>query len=371
MKTKIIFTALCLFFLLPAADLARAEAGSPQEEIFKARVIEVLEHNEDKREDGSVSVRQKLKLTGLEGSWRDEEIIFDGTQFDVLSAQSYKTGDRVMVSHSPGPDGEENFYVTGFARAGAIYLLALLFAGAVVAIGRLKGFRALAVLFLTFFIILKFIIPRILTGGDPLLNSIIGSLFILILAIYITEGLKRSSTIAILAVLISLVITGLISVWFTALARLSGFASDEAVYLIGLSGGEINTQGLLLAGIIIGALGVLDDVIISQVALVRELKAANPGLNDWQVYRQAMRVGVSHLSSMVNTLFLAYAGASLPLLILFSVNEPPFLTFGRVINDELIATEIVRALTGSIGLVLAVPIATLLAAKLLKHRVKS
>lgn len=368
MKYKIFFTAVIIFSIAFAAGPGRADSLSGTEEIFKAKVLEVMEHNEIKRDDGSISIRQKLRLKGLDGGWQGREFIFDSGGVDVLSGAAYKAGDKVMVSYSPGPDGEDNFYVLGFARSGSLYWLAFLFALAVIAIGRRKGFRALIVLALTFFIILYFIIPRILAGGNPLFISIIGSFFILVLAIYITEGLKKSSTIAILAVLLSLIITGIISAWFTSLAKLTGFAGDEAIYLIGLAGGAINTKGLLLAGIIIGALGVLDDVVISQVMLVRELKNANPGLTRLDIYRRAMKVGVSHLSSMVNTLFLAYAGAALPLLILFSVNEPPFLDFSQVISDELVATEIVRALAGSIGLVLAVPLSTLLAVRFLKAK---
>ncbi|OGG92094.1 hypothetical protein A3H03_01130 [Candidatus Kuenenbacteria bacterium RIFCSPLOWO2_12_FULL_42_13] len=365
MRTKILFLISSLFLLLPTALFAQNNQEQ-NEEIFKARVVEIVEQKNVTRDDGSVSIQQKLKLKGLEGKWEDKEIIFDGTEFDVLSASDYKINDKVLVNYSVGPEGEENFYVIGFSRTSPIYWLAFLFALIVIAIGRLKGFRALIVLLLTFLIILKFIIPKILTGSDPLLITIIGSLFILILSVYITEGLKRTSTIAIFSILISLIITGLLSVWFSAITKLTGFASEEAMYLIGLSGGNINIKGLLLAGIIIGALGVLDDVIISQVALVKELKISNPELTKSQIYNQAMRVGISHLSSMVNTLFLAYAGASLPLLILFSVKQPPFLTFNQVIDNEMMATEIVRTFTGSIGLVLAVPIATFLAVQFIK-----
>jgi len=355
------------FLFLPSALLlAQNNPEQKSEEIFKARVVEIIEQKNITRDDGSISIQQKLKLRGLEGDWKDREIIFDETKFDVLSASEYTVGDKVLVNYSPGPEGEKNFYVIGFSRANPIYWLAFLFALIVIAVGGLKGLRALIVLLLTFLIILKFIIPKILSGSDPLLISIIGSFFILILAVYITEGFKRTSTIAVFAILISLVITGLLSVWFSAIAKLTGFASEEAMYLVGLAGGNINIKGLLLAGIIIGTLGVLDDVIISQVVLVKELKASNPGLTKNQIYHQAMRVGISHLSSMVNTLFLAYAGASLPLLILFSVKQPPFLTFNQIIDNEMIATEIVRTFTGSIGLVLAVPIATFLAARLIK-----
>ncbi len=338
------------------------------EEIFKARVIEVIENNSVSRDDGSISIQQKLKLVGLENNWKDKEVFFDGTGYDVSSASEYKVGDRVLVHYSAEPDGGESFYVIGFSRTNSIYWLVLLFALTVIIIGRLKGVRALVVLLLTFLVILKFIIPKILTGSDPLFITIVGSLFILIFGVYITEGFKKTSTISIFSILISLVITGLLSIWFSSITKLTGFASEEATYLVGLAGGIINIKGLLLAGIIIGALGVLDDVIISQVALVKELKISNPELTKNQTYKQAMRVGISHLSSMVNTLFLAYAGASLPLLILFSVKQEPFLTFNQVIDNEMMATEIVRALTGSIGIVLAVPIATFLAVNFIKSK---
>jgi uncharacterized membrane protein len=364
MKIKTLLILSFVFLLLPRTPLfAQSE---PTEEVFKAQVIEIIETNESTREDGSISVQQKLKLKGLEGIFKNKEIIFDGTEFDVTSTSRYETGDKVMVNHSSVPEGKDVFYIVGFARSSPLCWLVLLFSLIVVLVGRLKGFRALIVLFLTFLIILKFIIPRILAGGDPLFASIIGSFFILILAIYLTEGLKISSTVAIFSIFISLIITGLLSVWFAAAAKLTGFASEESLYLIGISGGHINLKGLLLAGIVIGALGVLDDVVISQVMLVKELRNANPEATKRQIYRQAMKVGVSHLSSMVNTLFLAYAGASLPLLILFSVKEPPFLTFSQILNHEAIAAEIVRTVTGSIGLVLAVPIATLMAAQFIK-----
>lgn len=361
MKIKTLLFLSFFFLLLPAALFAQDNPEQVNEEIFKARVIEVLEQKDTIREDGSQAIQQKLKLQGIEGDWEDKEIIFDGTEFDVLSASEYAVGDKVLVNYNSGPAGENNFYVIGYSRTSPVFWLAFLFALIVIIVGRFKGLRALVVLLLTFLIILKFIIPKILAGSNPLSISIIGSFFILILAVYITEGFKRTSTIAIFSILISLIITGLLSVWFSSITKLTGFVSEEAMYLIGIGGGNINIKGLLLAGIIIGALGVLDDVIISQVALVQELKISNPELSKSQLYKQAMRVGVSHLSSMVNTLFLAYAGASLPLLILFSVRQPPFLTFNQVIENEMIATEIVRTITGSIGLVLAVPIATFLA----------
>jgi uncharacterized membrane protein len=369
MKFKITSLIAVFFILFPIISCAQnSPEAETNEEIFKARIIEIIEQENIVREDGSISIRQKIKLTGLEGAWKDKEIIFDGTELDVLSANEYETGDNVMVSYNLDFEGNPDFYVIGFYRTNSIFWLAFLFALAVIIIGRLKGFRALIVLILTFIIILKFIIPEILSGGNPLLISIIGAIFILLLAVYITEGFKKTSTIAIFSITISLIITGLLSVFFSELTNLTGFASEDAAFLVGLAGSAINIKGLLLAGIIIGALGVLDDVTISQIALVNELKISNPKKTKLQIYRQAMKVGISHLSSMVNTLFLAYAGASLPLLILFSIKQPPLLTFDQVINNEMITTEIVRTLTGSIGLVLAIPIATFLAVQFIKSK---
>ncbi len=363
----------CALILLLTGLICLPQIGAAQQqntaasETFPARVVEVMEQKTIANEAGDTAVQQKLKLRPLEGSWENKEIIYDGTQYEVTAVPEYSVGDKVQVTHTINVDGEDIFFVVDYVRQGPLLWLALLFAVIVIVVGRLKGLRALLVLVLTFLVILGFIIPRILDGWPPLLVSIIGAVAILVVAIYFTEGFKRSSTIAVSGILISLIITGLLSLWFTSLTKLTGFASDEAIYLISLGVGDLNVQGLLLAGIIIGALGVLDDVAISQTVLVREFKASNPDLSTGQVFKKAMRVGVSHMSSMVNTLFLAYAGAALPLLILFSINQPPFTTLGDVINNEQIATEIVRTLTGSIGLVLAVPITTWLAARFIRR----
>ena len=142
------------------------------------------------------------------------------------------------------------------------------------------------------------------------------------------------------------------------------------MFLIDFGKTMINFKGLLLAGIIISTLGVLDDVIISQIVSVEQIKKINSNLSKKDVYKKAMKIGVSHMSSMINTLFLVYAGASLPLLLLFTINEPPFLTFNQIINNEIIAIEIVRTLAGSIGLVLSIPITTFLASWFLKDKKK-
>lgn len=353
---------MMLFAVIPVpATAQQQDKTETQDDFLRAVVLEVLEEQTEQRENGSLAVKQKLLLEGLTGSYQGQEIIHDGLKLDVLSATRYEPGDKVMVVRTVSPSGQETFHVTEYERSGPLFWLALLFSLVVVAIGRLKGLRAILVLGLTFLIILKFIIPQILAGHSPLAIGLIGSLAILLVAIYVTEGINRKSHLSIAAIAVSLLITGLLAVWFVDWVRLTGFESEDVMYLVSSAYGAINVKGLLLAGIMIGALGVLDDVVISQVSLVEQLKQSGSGLTKKETYRRAMKVGVSHLSSMVNTLFLAYAGASLPLLMLFGINDLAPLGFTQVLSNEMLATEIVRSLVGSMGLVLAVPIATLLA----------
>ena len=359
-----------IFLLIVLVALFLPVFIQAQEAVFEARVLRILETQKTEREDGSIIIQQKIKLEGLEGEWQDKEIIYNGiADLDVISQNVYKEGDRVIVSYSKGIDGNDRFYVTDFVRRSSLYWLLIIFILAVIIIGKWKGFRALISLALTFGVIIFFILPRILAGDSPLLIAIIGSVIIIFFIIYLTEGFNRRSHTALISILITLLITGLISILFTSLARLTGMASEETMFLIGLGENTINFQGLLLAGIILGTLGVLDDMVISQVAAVEQIKSANPELSKKEVFKKSYKIGISHISSMTNTLFLAYAGAALPLLLLFSVKQAPFLTFSQVINNEMIATEIVRTLTGSIGLVLAVPIATLLAVQIIKVKI--
>ena len=235
-------------------------------------------------------------------------------------------------------------------------------------VARWKGFKALLSLILTFVVMFVLIIPQILNGVSPIGVTIIGSILILLIIVYLTEGISRESNVSVLSIAISLLLTGLLATLFVNLARLTGGGDEQIIYLIGLGQGAIDFRGLLMAGIIIGTLGALDDGVISQVAVVGQLKEANADLSKKQLYKSAMKIGTSHIGSMINTLFLAYAGAALPLLILFSVKVEPFMSLSQILNNEMIATEIVRAFVGSIGLAMAIPIATLLAVYFLKVR---
>lgn len=188
--------------------------------------------------------------------------------------------------------------------------------------------------------------------------AVVGACLIMFAVLYLTHGLSARTSTAVLGTLASLLLIGGLATAFTALARLTGFDETTSA-LIGTLGTGVDARGLLLAGVVIGALGVLDDVTVTQTSAVWELRHANPALSARGLYAAAMRIGRDHVSSAVNTLVLAYAGASLPLLLIFSVSGRGM---GDVVTSEEVATEIVRTLVGSIGLVASVPITTLVAA---------
>lgn len=360
-RFKKIFIFTILFFLL-FPSLSSAEEKIGESASFKAVVTEILQVEEKNREDGHQFKQQNLKLLGIEGDWKDKEIIYNGiSDIEVANALVYKVGDKVFVNGYTNESGQSVFYIVDFVRSGYLYALFIIFVLAVILVGRLKGVKALISLFISFFIIIEFILPQVLAGRDPFIISLIGGVIILAFIIYLTEGFKRKSHIAVFSVLVSLFVTLVLSVIFTNLTKLSGLSQEEAVFLIGLGDSEINFQGLLLAGFIIGAIGILDDIIIGQIEAVAQIREANPALPAKKVFSLAYKIGNTHLGAIINTLFLVYAGASLPLLLLFILNQDSGLTFSRLINTEIVSTEIVRTLVGSIGVLLSMPIATFLA----------
>jgi uncharacterized membrane protein len=244
-------------------------------------------------------------------------------------------------------------------RTDQLLVLAAAFVLAILAVGGLQGLSSLLGLAISFLVILRFIVPHILAGTNPIAVSVVGALFVQVATLYLSHGLGLKTTAGLLGTVGALVLTGLLGTFFIDWTRLLGLASEEASFISARAEGAINLQGLLLAGLIIGALGVLDDVAMSQASAVFELHGLNPDQNVGELFRRGMRIGRDHIAATVNTLFLAYAGASLPLLILLSTRPEPLLT---LLNREFIAVEIVSTLVGSIGLIAAVPLTTLTAA---------
>jgi uncharacterized membrane protein len=275
-------------------------------------------------------------------------------------------GDEVRVVEGVAPPGSPGttpgvaYTLTDFERRGPMLFLVGLFALLVVAFGRLRGALSLAGLAASLGIVLVFVIPAILDGTSPLAVALIGSMAIMLVTIALAHGTGPKSLAAMLGTAVSLLLTVLLAVLFSELTHLTGLSSEEA-FILQAGDAGLSLEGLLLAGIVIGALGVLDDVTVSQSSTVLALRRANPALGFRALSGLAMRVGRDHVSATVNTLVLAYVGASLPILLVFSSGELPFF---EAVNLELIAKEIVATLVGSIGLIAAVPITTALAALL-------
>jgi len=327
------------------------------EETVQARVLEVIEEGEIDR-GGIAQPYQKLRVVLLDGDLAGRAVTVDHGLYSLLSPESlYRAEDRVWVLRSRGPDGSDVLIITDAVRLDAMAWLAIAFVAIIVVVARWQGVRSLLGMLVSLLIITQFILPMILAGGDPVSISVAGSFVVLAVTLYLIYGWKRKTHAAVTGMLFSLIITGLLAALAVGLARLTGQGAEEALFLQA-SGAAINLRGLLLAGIIVGALGVLDDVTISQASAVTELAAANPDLAPLDVFRRAMNIGRDHIASTVNTLVLAYVGASLPLLLLFSIYPQPF---AQTLNREFIAEEVVRTLVGSLGLVLSVPITTFLA----------
>lgn len=372
MKKIIIFLFL-ISILFPISSNAEegqlVQIEEVKDVVFEAKVLEIIGEQEITRESGNTAVQQHLRLEGLEGDFKFKEFEVNNIGgLDVVGGVEAKIGDKVIVTYSRTIDGSDKFVITDFKRLNGLWILGAIFIMLILIIGKWTGLKAIGTLAVSFLIIMAFVIPQIVKGSSPLLISLFGSLVILALVIYVHWGFKLKSHIATISIFISLLITGVISILFTGLAKLSGLADDNILYLVGQSGINIQFEGLLLAGIIIGTLGVLDDVVISQISTVEQLKEVNPKITASEAFSRGMKIGVDHLSSMTNTLFMAYAGASLPLLLLFYLRTEPFMKITQILNNQMIATEIVRTLVGSIGLILAVPLATFLAAKYLKAK---
>jgi uncharacterized membrane protein len=229
---------------------------------------------------------------------------------------------------------------------------------AVVALSRWRGLAALAGLGASILILVTFMLPALVQGESPLLVAITGASVIMIVTLYLAHGVNEMTTAAVVGTATALVFTILLALAFIDLGRITGLASDDAVYArFNVEG--LDLRGLVLAGLIIAALGVLDDVTVSQASTVFALHDTDRTLTWRALFGRAMRVGRDHIASVVNTLVLAYAGAALPLLLLFTIARSGV---GTVAFSELVSEEIVRTLVGSIGLVASVPVTTLLAA---------
>ncbi len=362
-KFLVVFSFVLFYFLLnPAVITAQDPEITPVQDFQQAQIIKIIEEGEKLVFDTNRPY-QLVEAKILSGENTGEIVkIEHGSRISLGKDQKVKAGDKVILYRGGFNDQVDDYQIIDKYRLDKVLYFVIFFFVLVLGVSRIKGLGSLIGLAISLFIILKYIVPEILAGKDPVLISIIGSSIIMFSTIYLSHGFSKKTTIALLSTIITLVITGLLATFSIALTRLTGLG-DEVAYSLtfGTQTEGLNFKGLLLGGMIIGALGILDDVTTTQSSSIQELSRANKEYHFLHLLKSGFNIGKDHISSVVNTLFLAYTGASLPLLILLVLN-PSEQPLWFLLNNEPIAEEIVRTLVGSIGLVLAVPITTLIAA---------
>lgn len=351
--SRTIFFIITVFALLPGSILAQV-VHQDFEERARAEVLSVEEEYE--REitgTGATVAVQELRVKLLEGE-RAGEIVGLTSEKVQLSE-----GDTIYVNRIVDISGNEYVTFADFERRPVLYFVAALFVVMLLFFSGWQGVRALLSLGGSIAAIFFLLVPALLAGYDPALTSVAIAAIVMAFVLFGTHGINPRTIIAFVGTYSAVAITGLIAFFSVDLMRLTGFSNDASVYLNFATNGQLDLAGLLLGSIIIGILGVLDDVSITQASVVQELKHANDKLHFVELYSRAIRVGKDHIGSLVNTLALAYVGVSLPLILLYAKTESSFIT---TLNQEVIASEIIRIIIGSIGLILAVPMTTLAAA---------
>jgi len=338
---------------VPDVNMTSFGAGTVQ-----ARVMEIIEEGEIDL-GGALQHYQIARVELLAGEYRGIIMEMDYGRRQVLASPVYlQPGDKVLVTIGSRPDGVLSVYFVDFVRSGSLLWLTAIFVAVILLISRWKGLRSLLSMAFSLLVIIGYIIPHILAGEDPLWVSIIGSVILLAVTLYLTYGWNLKTHAAVLSMVFVLLITGTLAGLSVLFTRLTGSGDENALFLLQMLNTQINLRGLLLGGMIIGALGVLDDLVTTQASAVFELHRANKSLGFRGLFGAAMRIGQDHVAATVNTLVLAYAGAALPMLLMFSLGQG---NYGFLVNYEFVAEEIVRTLVGSLGLVIAVPLTTVIA----------
>ncbi len=359
MKRIVSILILCLTLALPLQAQENPPIYTGIQTYLRGTVENIQYQKEINACGNDVEIRNiTIRLTPPQAS-EDTVVVTERVDIQIVNQPKTKIGDKVVILKTVDNESVD-YFITDYNRLPMLGLVTVIFLLAVILLSRWKGFLSLLALAISLFTLIRFIAPAILNGGNPLLISLVGVCALIIPMFYLGHGWNKKTTIAALATFISVILAAVIATIFVSLTRLAGLGSEEAAMLQLNSEQTINLSGLLLGGMIIGALGVLDDITIAQTTAIAELKEVNQTLTGWDLYRRGLKLGREHIASLVNTLALAYVGASFPLFLLFTLNSSQ--PVWAIINSEIIAEEIIRALVGSMALVLAVPIASALAA---------
>jgi len=306
---------------------------------------------------------QIIKVKALTGKIKGKTFSIDFSitgSIAQISNDNYQVGQTYFAEYNIKNDGSGFITLLEIDRLPAIYFLIAMFCFCVILFGKKQGFYAILGMAISFLILIFIVAKGIFSGYNIILLTLISAILIMIATLYLTYGLTKKTHAAMLGSLFSLIVTIILSYIFIKLTELTGFASEESSFLA-IYDNSIDMKNILFAGMIIGTLGLLDDITVGQASIAFQIAETNPMLNTYEIYKKGLEVGKDHVASMVNTLIIAYAGASFPLFLLF-VQDGSDLSY--IINSEIVAEEIVRMLAGSMGLLMAVPLTTYIASKM-------
>ncbi len=335
--------------------------SSPIQEFYKGVVIEISEQGETEV-DNYKSYYQVVSVKILEGSEKGKtKNIENGKQFRMGKNQLLKVNQEIVIAKVIYPNGETIYSVYDFYRLNMIALFLIIFFIAIFLVGGKKGIGSTIGMLISLMIILFFIVPLILKGYDPLTITIIGSMIIILTTTYLAHGVSQKTTIALISTIVSLIFTAGFALCAIEFSSITGLGNEEAYSLQLGPTSFIDIRGLFLSGIIITTLGALNDITTTQSTTIYELRETNPKLSFMELFEKGLNVGKEHIASMVNTLILAYAGGAFAVFI-FLVLNPVKLPYWVILNNEIISDEIIKIISGSMGLLLSVPIVTIIAA---------
>ena len=342
-----------LFNLIPSAAFAQNQLPVSSE-YERAEVKQIL--NEDLQENAT----QQAEIELLTGPNKGKKFTLRHEFFQIQKGQKLEPGDVIIVSSSTDEEGKQNYVFLEKYRLTGLFWSVIIFFAFALLIGRRKTLGALIGLVLTVIILIYGVIPQIAAGHNPLWITLIASL-VITASLYISHGLKKRTHISVISMLLSIGIAVAAAYIFTYITFLTGAATEDVYFLQSGPLKNLDLQSLLMSGMILGALGVLDDVVTAQSAAVDELHQANPSLSRSELYRRGMSIGREHIASLINTLFLAYTGAAfVGIIILVSSNTVPL---WLALNSETLIEEIIRTIVGSMALILAVPLTTFIASR--------
>lgn len=361
MKKVLLFIAIMMLFI---GTFSYADVNTSDIDVSIEKG-EVLFIEEEESELGFIHKIQYVTLEIITGEHkgeiveRVENVLSDSYVMDI----EVEVGQKVLLSIETYPGGEREIYITSEVRDTYIMWLIIIFMLVLIYVGKKQGFKTIFTLFVTMFFVFMVELPLLLRGYNAVLVTIVVAVFITVITMIAISGFSKKTYAAIIGTVLGVIIAGGLAIFVSHKVKLTGLSNEEAVMLLNVRDVTFNFKHLLFSGILLGALGAVMDVAMSIASAIDELHNVNNSLSWKRLFDSGMRVGRDIMGTMSNTLILAYTGSMLPLLLLFVSNDDSLV---RLVNLDLIATEIIRSIAGSVGLVLTIPITASVAVILIK-----